>query len=288
MSEDPRSVGFPPGHPPMESFLGVPIHAGDEILGNLYLTDRVDGEPFTAADQRLVERLADHAALAIQNARLYEQVERLAVLEERTRIGMDLHDGVIQSIYGVGLTLESARMTIPESGAAETCELLDLAMKGLDDAIRDIRSFILDLRPRRFRGNLIQGVSQLVREFQANTMIPVDLYLPPEESLADLPPGMARAAFLTTQEALANVARHARATEVTVKVKLENGYYIEIIDDNGAGFDLDNHAQRIGHGLANMQTRAEELGGHFNIVTSPGEGTRLELQMPLKPFPLYS
>ena len=287
IADDLRSVGFPHGHPPMKTFLGVPIRAGDEILGNLYLTDRADGRSFSAADERLVIRLADHAALAIQNARLYEQVERLAVLEERTRIGMDLHDGVIQSIYGVGLTLESARMTM-DAEADETRELIEIAMKGLDGAIRDIRSFILDLRPRRFRGNLVQGVSQLVREFQANAMIPVELQLPAEESLADLPPGMARAAFLTTQEALANVARHARATSVTLTIRLESGQYFEVIDDNGAGFDMDSQSQRIGHGLANMQTRAEELGGHFDIFTSPGKGTRLELRLPLTPYPFRS
>src|SRR5690606_8829079 len=120
----------------------------------------------------MIEMLAAHAAVAIQNARLYSQVERLAILEERTRIGMDLHDGVIQSIYAVGLTLESTRLALP-SDADEVSTLLDTAIEGLNDAIRDIRNFILDLRPRRFAGDVQQGLAQLVREFQANTMVPV-------------------------------------------------------------------------------------------------------------------
>ena len=106
LSDDPRSVGFPSGHPPMTSFLGVPIVAGGQSLGNLYLTNKLTTPEFTADDQALAEMLATHAAVAIQNARLYRQVGRLAIVEERTRIGMDLHDGIIQSIFAVGLTLE--------------------------------------------------------------------------------------------------------------------------------------------------------------------------------------
>jgi GAF domain-containing protein len=106
VSDDPRSVGYPPGHPPMQTFLGVPIVAGRKVLGNLYLTDKIplgaSMAEFTVADQELVEMFAAHAAIAIQNARLYEQIGRLAIVEERSRIGMDLHDGVIQSIYAVG------------------------------------------------------------------------------------------------------------------------------------------------------------------------------------------
>ena len=278
MGQDPRFQGFPGPHPQMSSFLGVPILAGDEVLGNLYLTDRLDGLPFTEEDQEFVERLADHAALAIQNAHLYEQVERLAVLEERTRIGMDLHDGVIQSIYGVALTLESARMTLPDP-AHESSQLVEMAMHGLEDAIRDIRSFILDLRPRRFRGDLSTGLSQLVREFQANALVPVELHVP--DDLASLPPGMARAAFLTTQEALANVARHAKATAATLTVELVDGFFHLVLVDNGVGFDVRDHSRRIGHGLANMQARAEALGGRFELHSAHGSGTTIRVLLPL-------
>ena len=107
---------------------------------------------------------------------------------------MDLHDGVIQSIYAVGLTLESTRLALPE-GADEAMTLLDGAIAGLNDAIRDIRNFILDLRPRRFAGDVQQGLAQLVREFQANTMVPVSMSIP--EQLDDLPLPLGRAIFLT-------------------------------------------------------------------------------------------
>ena len=278
IEEDARSVGMPEGHPVMDAFLGVPIVAAGETLGNLYLTDKIEGDEFNDADERLIEMLAAHAAVAIQNARLYSQVERLAILEERTRIGMDLHDGVIQSIYAVGLTLESTRLALP-GGAEEVSALLDTAIEGLNDAIRDIRNFILDLRPRRFAGDVQQGLAQLVREFQANTMVPVSSSVP--ERLEDLPLPQGRAIFLTTQEALANIARHARATKVDIALHYSTDRVMLSIKDNGRGFDTGNESLRVGHGLANMQARAESLHGAFSIHSSLGNGTEVTLDLPL-------
>lgn len=276
--DDPRSVGYPKGHPPVEGFLGVPIIGSGETLGNLYLTNKQEGLEFTAADQQLIEMLAAHAAVAIQNARLYAQVERLAILEERTRIGMDLHDGVIQSIYAVGLTLESTRLALPDD-ADEVSSLLDVAIEGLNDAIRDIRNFILDLRPRRFAGDVQQGLAQLVREFQANTMVPVSVDFP--ERLEDLPLPIGRAIFLTTQEALANIARHARAKNVILSLKYADKSVMLTVQDNGRGFDVTNESLRVGHGLANMQARAESLHGSFLIEATLHKGTTLLMSLPL-------
>lgn len=278
IQNDPRSIGFPEGHPPMESFLGVPIIGAGETLGHLYLTDKRSEPKFSESDQDLVEMLAAHAAVAIQNARLYSQVERLAILEERTRIGMDLHDGVIQSIYAVGLTLESTRLALP-NGSEEVSMLLDTAIEGLNDAIRDIRNFILDLRPRRFAGDVQQGLAQLVREFQANTMVPVTVNIP--DHLEDLPLSLGRAIFLTTQEALANVARHARAKKVNVSLNRTAERVILIVRDDGRGFDANNESQRVGHGLANMQARAEALLGTFRVESIPNEGAIVILDLPL-------
>ena len=278
IGDDPRSVGFPQNHPMMVSFLGVPILGGKQVLGNLYLTDKRDALEFTAADQEIVEMFAVHAAVAIQKARLYEQVSRLAVVEERARIGMDLHDGIIQSIYAVGLTLESVKLVIP--GQPDKADkLLDRAIEGLNDTIRDIRNFILDLRPQRFRGDVDVGISRLVREFQANAMVSVHLDVEPA-AVASLPTPVARAIFLTTQEALANIARHARATQVTVKARRTEGVVELVVVDNGRGFDIDTQNQTIGHGLSNMRARAEELQGSCVIHPVLGEGTRIELSLP--------
>jgi GAF domain-containing protein len=103
---DPRRYGFPIHHPPMHSFLGVPVTVKGRSVGNLYLTNKAGADEFSEDDQALVETFAIHAGIAIENARLHEQVQRLAVVDERDRISRDLHDGIIQSIYAVGLSLE--------------------------------------------------------------------------------------------------------------------------------------------------------------------------------------
>lgn len=277
ISADPRSYGLPEHHPPMESFLGVPIIAAGEVLGNLYMTEKQGAEAFSADDALLIEMLATNAAAAIQNARLFQQVEQLAVLEERTRIGMDLHDGVIQSVYGVGLTVETAKMVLPDN-AGESSELLNLALGQLEDAIHDIRNYIMDLRPRRFGGNLQQGIEQLVREFEANMLVPIELRYD-VSSMLTAPFG--RTIFLTAQEALANVARHAKANRVWVSVEENDKSLRLVIRDDGVGFDPTTRHNRIGHGLANMQQRARELSGRFELDSIPEVGTTLMVTLPL-------
>lgn len=280
VSDDPRSVGFPPGHPPMEAFLGVPIKAGNEILGNLYLADKLEGTEFTRGDEDVIELLAAHAAIAITNARLYEQVGRTAIVEERSRIGMDLHDGVIQAIYAVGLTLESVRLLLKEEEQEEPVRLIDGAIAGLNDAIRDIRNFILDLRPRRFEGNLSEGLARLAREFQANTMVPVELDAP-TDAIATVPQPVARALFFTAQEALANVARHARASRVEIHAERRDHAVTLSVMDDGVGFDVNSRIQSTGHGLANMRARAEERNGVFEVASRPGAGTTITMRLPV-------
>lgn len=278
IADDPRSVGFPEGHPLMVDFLGLPIMHGGLPVGNLYLTNKLGGSTFSAEDEELATMLAVYAAIAIQNARLYEQVGRLAVLEERGRIGMDLHDGIIQSIYAVGLTLESSRMALADN-PRETEELLGAAIKSLNDAIRDIRNFILDLRPQRFTGDLDEALERLSREFQMNTSLPVTMDIVPT-AVHGLPITVARAIFLTTQEALANIARHARATAVSVSIEPVSNEIRLTVADNGRGFNPALAAQATGHGLANMRTRAETLRGSFLLESAVGQGTTIRLQVP--------
>ena len=277
--KDERSQGIPEGHPAVINFLGVPIIGRTEVQGNLYLTDKVDGDEFTDADEELISIFASHAAVAIKNARLYKEVGRLAIIEERSRIGMDLHDGVIQSIYAVGLTLESAQMILGEK-PDDARELLNQAIAGLNEAIRDIRNFILDLRPRRFEGDLTTGIARLVREFQANTMVEVNVG-GPEELSDSIPPAVSQAVFLTAQEALANIARHARASSVALELNRDaKSIWLNVTDD-GQGFDVQQQDQTVGHGLANMRARAEELGGKFEVDSVVGQGTTIKLQLPV-------
>jgi signal transduction histidine kinase len=454
ISADPRSGGFPPNHPDMHPFLGVPIINGDRLLGLIYLTNKEDNFEFTEADERVIETLAAYAAVAISNAQLYKdiidrdqalmkrnqdlgllntmaaavtrslevddivyqalsrvldylevdageifladesgqvfqlalhlgdsidsfwtrdsfslgegpigqvaksgkplvsidpqrevgyfrhevvesglccvaciplatrsgvlgvmcvaakepqnfdervldlllsigtwaglsfenvrlqrQARRLAVLEERERIGMDLHDGIIQSIYAVGLALDYARSTVDEEPSAARSKI-DQAINDLDNTIRDIRSYILDLRPRQFRGeDLMQGLEQLVEEFNANARSQAIL-IGPRNGLMGLPTANATALFHICQEALANSAKHAQAGLVEVRLMTTGERVVLEITDDGRGFDLRKMSVTLGHGLSNMHVRAHKVGGDVEITSESGSGTTVLAWVP--------
>ncbi len=277
--EHPESVGFPEGHPEMISFLGVPILAGEVQLGQIYLTEKLEAPEFTADDEKIIQMLAAYAAAAIQNARLHENSRRLAVLEERERIGMDLHDGIIQSIYGVGLSLEGAFHAMSEN-PADAKERLQGAMSGLNQVIRDIRSYILDLRPRRMGDEgLAGGIKRLVAEFRAN--ISADVRLSGIDlDYSGLPEQHSTVLFHICQEALANVAKHARAKNVQIALWSSEDRVLLEISDDGHGFDIEKINLSIGHGLANMQTRASAVGGEVDISSVLNEGSTVLAWVP--------
>ena len=452
---DPRSVGFPANHPPMHSFLGVPIRQGDRQLGQIYLTDKIDAPEFTQDDEQVIETLAAYAGAAISNARLYEELKqrdlaltrrnedlsllndlastlasspeideildkalsrvvtseaveagevflredngrtlrlvlhrgsslealwtcdkfeigeglvgltaktgqprflivptknerflrktlagdtlhqvgcfpltgrsgvlgvlcvatshpklldereiqllsaigswvgtaienvrlnvqgrRLAVLEERERIGMDLHDGIIQSIYAVGLTLEHARLLLNED-KQQARQRIDQAVTDLNSTIRDIRSYILDLRPRQLHEeNLMDGIQRLVNEFRANTNVEATLR-GPSDGLTKVSEPQAIALFHICQEALANVAKHAHARRVSIVLWTTPDRALLEISDDGQGFDTSKANVSLGHGLSNMQTRAHHAGGDVEITSEPGQGTTILAWVPL-------
>ncbi len=279
IQDHPRSVGFPAHHPKMVSFLGVPIRTAHHQLGQIYLTEKIGAAEFTADDEKIIQMLAAYAAAAIQNARLHENTHRLAVLEERERIGMDLHDGIIQSIYGVGLSLEGALLSIEES-PAETTERIRHSIDSLNQAIRDLRAYILDLRPRQMGNDgLMSGLRRLATEFRTNSLAEVVL-TGPDLDLADLPPSQALALFHICQETLANTAKHAKASRVEISLWSTGNRLLMEIHDNGRGFDMENMNLSIGHGLANMQTRAQSAGGDVDISSMPGEGTTVLAWVP--------
>lgn len=281
LHQSPHSAGFIENHPWMVNFLGVPIAARGEILGSLYLCDKQDDTLFTEEDEVLIETLASYAAVAIENARLYQQVRRLAVLEERERIGMDLHDGIIQSIYAVGLTLEHSSLLMEDDTEAAGARLR-YAIDALNQTIRDIRNYIMDMRPQRMEvHNLGDSLRQLVREFRANTL--VEIHLQFEVGVeAVLDEGKSTAVFHIAQEALANAAKHATATELKVIVERKvNQVHLRVCDD-GVGFDPEQIDRLLGHGLSNMSLRAQSVGGRLEVESEPMRGTTVRAIFPFK------
>ncbi len=201
----PASIGFPPNHPPMTTFLGIPVRVKGESVGNLYLTDKAHGEPFTEDDEHLVEMFAVHAGIAIENARLHEQVQRFAIVEERERIGKDLHDGIIQAIYGVSLSLEMVQELMDEeAGRPEAASRVDRAIDALNLVIADIRSYILQLRPT-IGGpeDPVEALARLGEELGMHAVVDLEMELEPGASLLrDLPPDRRSDLLFIAREAL--------------------------------------------------------------------------------------
>ncbi|HHH82868.1 MAG TPA: GAF domain-containing protein [Chloroflexi bacterium] len=263
----------------LQTLVCVPLSAAGKVVGVLCLAFREKRRP-VERDVGLLGAVGAGVGIAVENARLYRQAQRLAILEERERIGMDLHDGIIQSIYAVGLTLDYARLTVGEQ-IPEARQRLDQAIESLNQVIRDLRSYILDLQPSKIRTqNIEKALHVLVQEFKANTLVDADLRVE-AEAAAKLLDHKASELLHIAQEALANAAKHAQASRVLVSLRQSEPETITLqVIDNGRGFDVDREPELIGHGLSNMAERARQIQGEFLIVSSPGQGTTVTVRLP--------
>ena len=282
INRDPRRYGFPPNHPPMASFLGVPITYGGRSIGRLYLTNKIGAGEFSLDDQALVETFALHAGIAMENARLHEQVRRLAVVDERERISKDLHDGIIQNLYAVGLSLEDVGelMTDDRAGAAVRVER---AIDAIHLTIQDIRNFIFGLRPELLGGaSLAGGVAALVDEARHNTMTELALEIAP--GLPEPPTNVTTQLLGALSESISNVMRHSRASSAVIELQgRDGGGWLLSISDNGVGFEPAT-ASRLGHqGLANVRERIAQIHGEVQVESEPGRGTRVGIGVPPVP-----
>lgn len=274
IAEHPDSVGFPDHHPSMRSFLGVPIRVGDAIYGNLYLTEKEDGF-FLDDDMALIEALATIGGSAIATARMSRRLRTVAIVEDRERIARDLHDGIIQDIFAVGLCLQAASGRVSDSEVA--AELRDAASR-LDETITSLRRFIFDLRPpvwaqRRIRDELSDLAESLAEPHD------VDVEVLFRGEVDDLPDRLVDEVLPIIRESLSNALRHAEASHVSVMVNRRADHLIVRTIDDGVGFDVD--AATGGLGLANLRTRASGLGGYIEITSNGGQGTTIEVSLPL-------
>lgn len=256
----------------------IPLESTENMVGVLSVATR-SKTPIDEHDIRLLTAVANWAAMAIENARLHQNTRRLAVLEERERIGMDLHDGIIQSIFGVGLSLENIHHLLEEN-PQKAKDGINNAIRDLNQIIRDLRAYILDLRPRQLNGEeLMDGLKRLVTEYRAHTLSEAALR-GPKESLNDLPQSNTLALFHICQESLANAAKHSGAKRVDINVWIAGDRVLMEIHDNGRGFEMEGMRTSIGHGLANMQTRARHVGGEVDITSTPNDGTTVLAWVP--------
>jgi signal transduction histidine kinase len=275
ISADPRSVGLPPNHPSMASFLGAPIVVRGGVFGDIYLTEKIGAPEFEERDEQDVLILAAQAGVAIENARLYEEVHRLAVLEDRERIAKELHDGVIQALFAVGMGLQGTALM---SSDEELAQRLEGAVAEIDRVIRDLRNYIFGLRPGILADRqLDEALRHLGEEFQQKSGV---------VTVVDVDPGVAQeltsvAADILqlTRESLSNVGRHAEASTCRVSLHRRDDQAVLEVDDDGKGFDTGTDSR--GDGLTNLEARVRALGGTVSIESAHGEGTAIRVVLSL-------
>lgn len=277
----PDSVGFPNAHPPMRSFLGVPIWVRGAVYGNLYLTEKQGADEFSQADEELVSVLSRAAGLAIDKARLHTQLNELTLAEDRARIARDLHDAVIQRVFAVGLSLQAL---VGRAENPEVRERLQMAVVDLDETIRQVRTTIFALEPLPsseggLRAEALEVCTHAARSLGFNPELRF------EGALDVLPRHVATEALATLREALSNVARHAHAHRVQVVLAATGSEVSLDVADDGVGVpdrvNVKTEGQNGGRGLVNMRERAEVLGGSFSVSPRPGGGTLVGWRAPL-------
>jgi len=279
LTEHPDSYGFPPHHPPMTSFLGVPVMVRGEVFGNLYLTDKQSAEVFTDVDEELTVALAAAAGIAIENARLHARVRDLALIEDRERIAMDLHDTVIQQLFATGMSLQA---TARLAGDQALQSRIQHAVDDLDVTIRQIRSsiFALGTSSRSPAANVRDRALRVVAEFRdALGFEPRMGFDGPVD--AQVPPALAEELLVSLREIVSNVARHAHARSAVIDVSVDGGQLRLRVVDDGVGPGGGSATGRRGHGLPNLEKRAGRLGGSFTMVPGPAGGTVVEWCVPL-------
>ncbi len=278
IADHPASTGFPPGHPPMTSFLGSPIRVRDRVYGNLYLTDKIDADEFSADDESVIEALAVAAGIAVENARLHQRAGEVAVYEDRDRMARDLHDGVIQRLFAIGLSLQGLAAT---PGGSAVGPQLGQTIAEIDETIRQIRGTIFELGGsgdgRGIRARMLALADELrpVVGFD----VPVEFNGAVDTWVST---AVADQLLPTLREALTNIGRHAHATRARVRLSVAGRLLHLEVTDNGRGF-VEPPAPGGGMGLPNMRHRAEALGGTLQVTHPAVGGTTLVWEVPIAP-----
>ena len=277
IQEDPRFAGWPDTHPDMRSFLGVPIVSRGEIIAAFYLTDKQNEAAFSDADQRMIEMLAAHAAIAIENARLFERSRELSVVEERNRLARDLHDAVSQTLFSVVLTAEAAA-TLVDRDTKQAKEQIGKIQELARDAVQEMRSLIFELRSAELESEgLVPTLRKHVDILRRIRHAEIGLEVHGERRLK---PALEIELFRIAQEALNNALKHARAKKIDIALQMSNGGVLLTIRDDGSGFDpADPQIRSKRLGLTSMQERAEAVNGTLTIRSEPGHGTQVSLEV---------
>ncbi|KOG83221.1 MULTISPECIES: GAF domain-containing sensor histidine kinase [Streptomyces] len=281
--EDPRFEGWPDAHPDMSDFLGMPITDGDETIGALFLANKLCPKPeggcgFTAEDEELLSILAQHAAIALTNARLHERGRELTIAEERSRLAHELHDAVSQKLFSLRLTAQAAAALVdrdPARAKGELQQVADLAAEAVDE----LRAAVVELRPAALdEDGLIATLRTQVQVLDRAHAAAVAFE---SRGVRALPAAQEEALLRVAQEALHNALRHSGAEHVTVTLTRRGPATVLRVCDDGRGFDP-TAVRRAGRhlGLVSMRHRASSVGGRLTVASEPGEGATIEMEVP--------
>lgn len=281
--EDPRFGGWPAAHPDMSDFLGLPVADGDEILGALFLANKRCPKPaggcgFTAEDERLLGILAQHAAIALTNARLYERSRELTIAGERARLAHELHDAVAQKLFSLRLTAQAATALVDRDPDRAKCELHQVAALAAE-AADELRAAVVELRPAALDedgliATLRSQAQVLDRAHSARVTFGA-------QGVRALPSSQEEALLRVAQEALHNALRHSGAGHVEVTLTRHGQGALLRVADDGCGFDTGAVRTAGRHlGLVSMRDRANGVGGVLTVKSEPGQGTAVEMEVP--------
>ncbi len=277
ITADPRFQWWPSAHPRMGSFLGVPILSKGDVVGAFYLTDKQGAARFDDDDQALIELLAAHAAIAIDNAELFERSREASVAQERSRLARELHDAMTQNLFSLSLTAEAAASMLradPDHAERELRQVQTLAR----DTMAELRAVIDELRPPQLAADgLVATLRKRVALLSRAHHVPITLVHRGDHPDPDIELEVLRVA----QEALHNALRHAGASAIRVTLDLDPNRLRLVVADDGRGFDPQARAisaRRLG--LTSMRERARALGGRLDIDAAPGRGTTVTLKVP--------
>jgi len=280
-TKHPSSVALPPGHPPIGPLLGVPIVVKGRCVADIILT-RVPGrKPFTQDDEDTLVTIANQAAVAIENAKLYERVQSIAVLEERDRIAKELHDGLAQTLGYLNIKAKAVEDLVAANRRTEAQAGLKEMREVVKEAYEDVRGAIFDLRATAMPcQDFIPALREYLHEFGLQHGFKTELVLDGYED--HLSPTAEIQLMRIVQEALTNVRKHARASRVWVKLESDDYRSRIIVEDDGQGF-VSSQARPVGQphfGLQTMRERAESVGGSLIVESNPGRGTRVTVEIP--------
>jgi signal transduction histidine kinase len=280
---DPRFEGWPSAHPELADFLGVPVRDGDEVIAALFLANKRCPRPqggcgFTEEDEELLGILAQHAAIALTNARLYERSRELTIAEERSRLAHELHDAVSQKLFSLRLTAQAAVALVDRDPARAKGELQQVAALAAE-AADELRAAVVELRPAALEedglvATLRTQIQVLDRAHDARVTFTA-------RGLRALPAAQEEALLRVAQEALHNALRHSGATQVDVTLERRGRGAVLRVSDDGRGFDPQAVRAAGRHlGLVSMRDRASGAGGSLTVESAPGQGTTVEMEVP--------